>query len=583
MKILSLLFPFLTNWPRLTAETLKFDLMAALTGAILIVPKGVAYATIAGLPPEYGLYTAMVPVVVAALWGSSWQMVSGPTTALSIVVFSTISPMAEAGTPDYVRLVLTLTLLVGMIQVGLGLLRMGGLVNFVSHSVIVGFTGGAALLIVANQVASFFGVPIARGSSFFGTFQQLGAQFDQIQPWVVAVSVSTVLGGLAFKRWVPKVPYLIGAIGVGAAVAAVLNALLGQQVTHIKMISAMSLGLPPLTAPDFDLAEWRQLLPAADAVSILALTEAASIARSLSSRTGQRVDGNQEFIGQGLGNLAGAFCSSYVSSGSFNASGVNVESGARSPLAAVAMAFILFALVFFLGPMARYLPYAAMAGLLVLVASTLVDVAEIRKTWRISPREGLILIATFASALVFHLETAIYIGVALSVLLYLYRTSQPPLQVVTPDPGTPQLSFRPVQGQLECPQLEIIRVDGSLFFGSITHVQQGIHALDELGVRQNNLMLIASGINVIDLSGAEMLAAEARRLRERGGHLYLYDLKPEPLKMLEQSGCLDLIGRDQVFAAGEDVDRRLVKALQPELCRQCKTRVFKGCASMPAG
>ena len=338
MKILSLLFPFLTNWPRLTAETLKFDLMAALTGAILIVPKGVAYATIAGLPPEYGLYTAMVPVVVAALWGSSWQMVSGPTTALSIVVFSTISPMAEAGTPDYVRLVLTLTLLVGMIQVGLGLLRMGGLVNFVSHSVIVGFTGGAALLIVANQVASFFGVPIARGSSFFGTFQQLGAQFDQIQPWVVAVSVSTVLGGLAFKRWVPKVPYLIGAIGVGAAVAAVLNALLGQQVTHIKMISAMSLGLPPLTAPDFDLAEWRQLLPAAAAVSILALTEAASIARSLSSRTGQRVDGNQEFIGQGLGNLAGAFCSSYVSSGSFNASGVNVESGARSPLAAVAMA-----------------------------------------------------------------------------------------------------------------------------------------------------------------------------------------------------------------------------------------------------
>jgi SulP family sulfate permease len=580
MKFFAIFFPFLVRWPKITASTLKMDVIAALTGAILIVPKGVAYATIAGLPPAYGLYTAMVPVVVAALWGSSWQMVSGPTTALSIVVFSTLSAFAEAGTPDYVKLALTLTFMVGLIQLGLGLLRMGGLVNFVSHSVIVGFTGGAALLIISNQVGSFFGIHVPRGASFFETFAQLYHELAHINPYVVAVSGVTVLAGYVFKRHVSKIPYLIGAIVSGALVAAGLNAVLGVDTTHIKMISAINVGFPPLSTPVFDVGTWHQLAPVAMAVSILALTEAASIARALSSRTGQRVDGNQEFIGQGLGNVLGAFFSSYTSSGSFNASGVNVESGARTPLAAIFMAVLLLVMVYFLGPLAHYLPYATMAGLLVLVAMTLIDVQEIKKTWRVSKREALVLLATFASALIFHLETAIYIGVGLSVLLYLYRTSQPPLELVTPDPNLEVLTFTPLQNRAECPQMEMIRVNGSLFFGSVSHVQQKIHELDELGIRQNNLMLIASGINFMDLSGAEMLAAEAKRLRERGGHLYLYDLKPEPRQMLEQSGCLDEIGRGNVFDAGQQFEPRLLAQLNADTCRHCEAKVFGGCRNL---
>jgi len=198
--------PFLKSWPRLTRASLHADLIAGLTGSLILVPQGVAFATIAGMPPEYGLYAAMLPAIVAALWGSSWHLVSGPTTAISIVVFATMSPLAEAGSPHYVQLVLTLTFLVGMFQLLLGGLRLGTLVNFVSHTVVVGFTAGAAVLIAISQVKNFFGIALPRGASVAAVLQGLVQQAQDINPFVTSVSLFTVVCCVAARRWWPPAP-----------------------------------------------------------------------------------------------------------------------------------------------------------------------------------------------------------------------------------------------------------------------------------------------------------------------------------------------------------------------------------------
>ena len=576
-QILQRLLPFLAWWPRVNRETLRADAIAGLTGGIVLVPQGVAFATIAGMPPEYGLYAAMLPAIVAALWGSSWHLVSGPTTAISIVVFATISPLAQAGTPQYVGLVLTLTLLVGVFQLALGALRLGTLVNFVSHTVVVGFTAGAAVLIAASQVKNFFGIEVARGSSVWRVLSSLVQQFEQINPFVTAVAVVTVLASLAVKRWWPRLPHMIAAMLGGGVAAALLDAVFGDSRTHIASIGALAIGLPPLSMPDLSAGTIEKLTPIAIAVALLALTEAVSIARAMALKSGQRIDGNQEFIGQGLSNLAGAFFSGYASSGSFNRSGLNLASGARTPLAAVFSALFLLLIMLFVAPLAKYLPIPAMAGILFVVAWGLIDFHHIGEILRTSRAETAVLGVTFFATLTLDLEFAIYTGVLLSLMLYLNRTSRPPLEDVKPVPGQSPPAFGTGTGLPDCPQLKILRLNGSIFFGAVNHLQEGLQQIDERDPSHRHVLLIASGINFIDLAGAQWLAQEATRRRGIGGALYLFDLKQEPLKMLQRSGALATIGAENIFKPGEDVIAALYPRLDRGVCAGCTVRIFEPC------
>ncbi|MDP1542714.1 MAG: SulP family inorganic anion transporter, partial [Polycyclovorans sp.] len=230
------LLPFLRWWPNVTQQTFKADSLAAFTGALIVLPQAVAFATIAGLPPEYGLYAAMVPAIVAALWGSSWHLVSGPTTAISIVVFASISPLAEPGSPQFIGLVLTLTLLAGLIQLAMGLARLGTLVNFISHTVITGFTAGAAILIAASQIRHFFGIDMPRGAHFHEVLIQFGAHIPDIQPWVVVVGVVTLISGMLARRYLKKLPYMIVAMVAGSVVATLINFQFGAESTGIRTV-----------------------------------------------------------------------------------------------------------------------------------------------------------------------------------------------------------------------------------------------------------------------------------------------------------------------------------------------------------
>jgi SulP family sulfate permease len=393
----------------------RADALAGITGAIVVLPQGVAFATVAGMPPEYGLYGAMVPCVVAALFGSSRLMVTGPATALSLTTLALIAPLATPGSPNYIALVLTLTLLVGALQLALGLARAGRLIDFVPHSVIVGFTAGAAILIINSQIGPFLGLDLPRGISVIDNVRAALAQWPNIvlsAPLVGMLTIAAVLAWQPLNRWIPA---MLAGVVIGAA-AAWLIAQYVPQWPGLPTVQALPGALPPLSMPDLSLDTMRMLFGATMVMTLLALTEAVAIARALATKYGDKLDGNQEFIGQGLANVAGSFFSAYPSSGSFNRSGVNVVSGARTPFAAICAALFLVAILFFVAPLARYLPFAVIAALLFLVAWGLIDRREIVRIWQEERDQRWPLLMTFVATITLSLEWAIVLGITVALL-----------------------------------------------------------------------------------------------------------------------------------------------------------------------
>jgi len=575
------LFPAADWWPQVNRRSLRNDLMAGLTGAIIVLPQGVAFAMIAGLPPEYGLYTAMVPAIVAALFGSSNHLVSGPTTAISIVLFTTVSPLAQAGSLSYIEMVLTITFLAGLFQLALGMARLGALVNFVSHSVVVGFTAGAALLIGTSQISNFLGVPGSKRHAFIHVWTDLLQHLSDVNVIVLAVAATTLASALLFKRFLPKLPGMLFAMVIGSLLSLVLN---GKE-HGVRLLGSLPAHLPPFSLPDLSTANIRNLAPAALAVAMLGLAEAVSIARAVATRSQQRIDSNQEFIGQGLANMVGSFFSSYASSGSFTRTGVNYDSGAKTPLAAVFAAAALLLILLLIAPLTAWLPVPAMAGVLLLVAWNLIDFHHISTIVRTSRQEAAVLAITLLSTLLVELEFAIYVGVMLSLLLYLNRTSHPGFVTLVPEHEDHRQRFINVERKNlpECPQLKILRVDGSLFFGAVNYFAEQLHAVTRESPEQAHILIVGGGINFIDVAGAETLANEARRLRLEGRKLYLCSLKGEVVETLHKGGYIERIGEENILGSKKAAIAALVPRLDPERCRVCTLRVFNECDLMPGG
>ncbi|MBK1641735.1 sodium-independent anion transporter [Chromatium okenii] len=566
--------PYKQWLPHVKPTDVRADLVAALTGAVVVLPQGVAFATIAGMPPEYGLYAGMVPAIIAAWFGSSRHLVSGPTTAASVVLFSALSALALPGSPDYVMLALTLTFMVGMMELLLGFARMGALVNFISHSVVVGFTAGAAVLIAAKQLKHFFGISMDSNGNLHDILWQFLRHLLEINPGATTVAAVTLAVGIACRHWFPKIPYMIVAMLVGSVLALGLSEWLGA---GIATVGALPAALPPLSAPSLTLEHIRQLAPSALAVTLFALTEAVSIGRALAARGGYRIDGNQEFIGQGLSNIAGSFFSGYVATGSFNRSAVNYDAGARTPLASIFAAFLLMAIVLLVAPYASYLPKAAMAGILFLVAWNLIDFKEIKHILHSSKRETGVLAVTFFSAIFLELEFAIFAGVLLSLVLYLDRTSKPRIVSLAPDPRLPNHAFSSSPDVAQCPQLRFVRIDGSLFFGSVAHVEQFFDRLRVEHPLQKHLALIANGINFVDLQGGQTLVQETVRRFANGGGMYLINVKQGLWEEMERCGCWEATDGRNVFQAKTAAIRGIYQKLDKSICATCDKRIFKEC------
>jgi SulP family sulfate permease len=561
-------------------DTMRADVMAGITGAIVVLPQGVAFAVIAGMPPEYGLYTAMIPAIIASLFGSSWHLVSGPTTAASLVLFASLSTHATPGTEQYVLLALTLTFMVGITQIAMGYAKLGTLVNFISHSVVIGFTAGAAILIASNQIKNFFGIDIPRGLHFHEIILEFLHDLGSINPYVAVTGFATLFSGILIKRFYPKIPYMIVAMLVGSVVGVLLDIIFGNAVTQIKTVGALPASLPPLSMPDFSPATLKELAPAVLAVTLLALTEAISIARAIAVKTGQHVNANQEFIGQGLSNVVGSFFSAYVATGSFNRSGVNYQAGARTPVASILAGLLLIGVVLAVAPLATYLPNAAMAGILFLVAWGLIDFHHIRKIIQASHSDTLVLVVTFIATLTLELEFAILLGMMLSLVIYLNRTSRPRVLPRVPNPKHPKRKFVTDSRLSECPQCKIVRVDGSLFFGAVDHVSESLRSFREHNPKQKWMLMVASGINFLDVAGAELLAKEAKFYRDAGGRLYFYEIKEGVCGPLRRGGYIQEIGEEYMYDSKSEAVASIFEELDKNICRTCEARIFRECQTV---
>ena len=410
--------PFLRWLPEYQRPgVVRNDLLAGLTGAIVVLPQGIAFALLAGMPPHFGLYAAMVPCIIAALFGSSRLMVTGPANAISLTTMALIAPLAIPESQHYVALVLTLSFLIGAIQIGLGLGGVGKWVEKVPHSVIVGFTAGAAVLIINSQVGTLLGIDIERGTKVIDTISKTftSIQHGQWRPEVLLLVLITLV---AMRLWKPLnkwVPAMLVAVIVGSVALLVLEKYF-PVFDQIRRVSAIPGALPPLSFPQLTLDHLQLLFGPVLVMTLLASTEAMAIARAMALKRKDAFDANQEFIGQGFANVAGSFFSAYPSSGSFNRTGVNLAANAQTPLSAIAAALFLVIILAFVSPLAEYLPYAVVAALLLAVAWNLIDVQQIRHEIRSGPREWIPMLITGLGTILISLEWAVLVGICVAAI-----------------------------------------------------------------------------------------------------------------------------------------------------------------------
>jgi SulP family sulfate permease len=510
------LLPFLSWLPRLDRDGLRTDIVAGITAGVLILPQAIALATVAGLPPQYGLYTAIFPVIIVSLWGSSWHSLSGPNTAISVLIAATIAPFANIGTPDYIQYAITLTFMTGALQLILGMLRMGNLFVYFSHTVMVALVAGVGIIIVVQQAGSFMGVVMNGHEDFHDQLRQLFYLLPQANPYAVTTGLVTLLVGLGIKRWRPSWPHYILAVLAGMLTAQILDALLGSATTRIDMVGYMEMSLLPLSAPDFSaqgFAEFAAVAyPATVSMAVLALMQSAVIARSLAVKSGQQdIDINQETVGQGLSNIVGGFFSCFVSCGSFNRSAANLEAGARTPLAGLLSALALAILVFFAAPLIKWLPLPVVAAVLFLVGASLVkprDIGKLLATHGIKRWVFLLilLITVFSSV-----SDGLLLGVVASLVTYLRTVSRPDVEVLFEDEKAQYLP----SGLAEV-ETTAISISGNLFFGSVQSLSKSFGDVASRDGRRAHLLIVGDYIQNIDTAAAEIIVQEARNRRQHG-------------------------------------------------------------------
>lgn len=584
------------GWVRqLTPATLRLDAMAGLLGAVLVLPQGIAFATLAGLPPEYGLYTAIVPCIVAALFGSSWHVMSGPTNANSLALFAMLSPLAMAFSPMYIQLALAVTVMVGVLQWLIGALRLGVLANFISPAVLFGFTSGAALLIAVHALPDFLGLAGAPEHSAAGVLAHVLTQLPHANPAALAVAGITLAVALGLRRLRRNWPYMLIGLAVATALAWGWSRWTAGSATPssaLRLVGTIATPWPRFEVPRISWTQASDLVGLAFALTIVALGQDISIAKTVALRSGQRIDANREFRGQGLSNIIGGFFSSYVSCGSMNRSMPNLEAGARTPLSSVFSALLLLGLVAFSAPVLARIPMAALAGLLVLVALALLDLKRWRQLFALSRTDFGVALATLAATVTIRLEMAILLGMLLSLMSFLYRTSRPAMRsmgfdsrgldrqfVVIDTPDDPDEPPHPTLP--ECPQLKLLRMEGEVYFGATQHVADILHALRSQPNPQKHLLVMAKSMNFIDLAGAELWAAELAARRAMGGGLYFHRPRPEVIRMWRKTGFTDVLGPEHQFPDKFSAISTIFGKLDPEICRHCSARIFWECKTAP--
>ena len=527
-------------------KVLQADIIAGITVALVLVPQSMAYAQLAGLPPYYGLYASFLPGIVAALFGSSRQLATGPVAVVSLMTAAALEPLALS--PElYVAYALTMALMVGIFQLSLGVLRLGVLVDFLSHPVVIGFTNAAAIIIGTSQLSKIFGVTdFAKGEH----------QYETIWNVIVAATTDThmltlIMGLLAIgimvvlKKMAPKAPNVL----IAVVVTTVLSWMMGFDGKGGRVVGEVPAGITMPMLPSG--IEWDvvvQLITTAVIIGIIGFMEAVSIAKAMATQTRQRLDPNQELIGQGLGNLVSGMFQGYTVSGSFSRSAVNISAGAVTGFSSVVTGAVVGITLLFLTPLLYHLPQATLAAVIMMAVINLVKVRPIIDAWKVQPHDGIVAIVTFLLTLIVapHLETGIVVGVILSLGLFLFRTMRPRISVLSRDlDGT--LRDAEVQKLDTCDNISVIRFDGPLYFANTGYFVDTI--LDRVAKKPNLKFVVidAEGINEVDATGEEMLHELATRLKSLGIELLIGRAKKQIMDIFRRTGFMEHLGKDKFF------------------------------------
>jgi sulfate permease, SulP family len=565
--------PVLDWGRRYTRATLTADLIAALIVTIMLVPQSLAYALLAGLPPEAGIYASILPILLYALFGTSRVLAVGPVAVVSLMTAAAVGQVAEAGTAGYAAAALTLALLSGGMLMVMGALRLGFLANFLSHPVIAGFITASGLLIAAGQLRHVLGVQ-AEGDTLPRILTSLAGHLGDANPATVAIGA----GATAFLFWVrkgmkptlrklglaPRAADILTKAGPVFAVAltTLLVWALGLADKGVRIVGEVPQGLPPLTLPDLSLDLVSALIVPAALISIIGFVESVSVAQTLAARKGQRIDPDQELLGLGAANLGASITGGLPVTGGFARSAVNADAGAETPAAGAFTAIGLGLAALVLTPLLHFLPQATLAATIIVAVLGLVDLTILRKTWDYSRRDFAAVAVTILATLVFGVEVGVSTGVALSVILHLMNTAQPHVAEVGLVPGTEH--FRNIlRHQVETqPTLLTLRIDESLYFANARFLEGMILDRVAQSPALRDVVLMCSAVNAIDYSALETLEALQRDLAARGIRLHLSEVKGPVMDRLRTTDFLRHLG-GEVFKSQYQAYRKLTERGAP--------------------
>jgi len=538
------LFPFTTWMGELKdPKILRADLIAGITVTMVLIPQAMAHAQLASLPPYYGLYAAFLSPIIAALFGSSRHLTSGSVALVSLMTAAALQPFATPGSVEHIAYAVVLTMMVGIIQLILGMVRLGVLVNFLSHPVVLGFTNAAAVIIGTSQIDMLFGAEVAPGGSYFVRVWNMltDSAANPHGPTVMIAALAFVVM-IVMKRWKPQSPWVLIAVVLTTTISWYTDF---ESALGGKVVGRIPEGMPSFVMPDVSFGLFAKLFTAAVTIAFIAFVETISIAKAIATQSKQRIGANRELLGQGLANLVGSVFQSMPISGSFVRSSLNFRAGAKTGFSSVVAGCFVMVTLLWLTPLFYHLPLATLAAIIMMAVAGLIQVDPIVRAWRAQKHDGMVAVATFILTLSFapHLDYGILIGVSLSLFAYLYRTMMPHVAALSRHPdGT----FRDSQtfGLQSCDHIALIRFDGSLYFGSAGYFEDKVLERVSKMPDLKYLVIDAEGINHVDATGEEILIHVVHGLKESGIETYFTRVKEQVRESLERTGFTEELGED---------------------------------------
>lgn len=543
------------------SNSLKADIVAGTTVALVLIPQAMAYAQLAGLPPQIGLYAAFLVPIIAALFGSSRQLQNGPVAIISLMSAAALMHL-HLSVEQYVVYAAMLAIMAGGIQLILGLLRLGVLVDFLSHPVVIGFTNAAAIVISSLQIGKILGITTESGQHLYETLWGLLLAIPtQTHFPTVIMGASALLLLVLFKKLMPKMPSILFTV----IITTVISWLIQFDQLGGDVVGDIPSGLPHFAIPSINPIHFSDLLMPAFMIAILSFVEAFSIAKAVASKTRQHLSADQEMVGKGLANLVAGVTQGYAVSGSFSRTAVAFDAGAKTGFAAIVSGIIVGITLLFLTPLLYYLPIATLAAVIILAVVGMIRFQPFKHAWKVNPHDGFVAFVVFATTLYFapHLEWGIFIGIALSLVFYIYRTMQPHFAEVALDKDGVYRDAK-LFGMETSPTLAIFRYDGDLYFANAGYLEKqllnAVAGKHELKV----LILDLEAVDQIDATGEEMLTHMSARLQEAGIEFFITRPKFKVTDALKRSGLYDIIGEEHFFAKRT----RALKAIKEKYGKQ---------------